>query len=153
MSAGGGGPGPAPANPTRPKRPPGAPAPGHPLGPLANPWGRRVLLGGALLTAVYFVLPNRSPQPPGVSADSFKTPGVKNIEKAYQSGGATATHTKAYGGTVQGERGAETPREGGATGAPGGYNQEGVGFDQRPGPMSGAGAKWNEIQYGSAKGR
>lgn len=152
MSAGGGGPGPAPPNPTRPKRPPGAPPPGHPLGPLANPWGRRVLLAGTLLAAVYFVVPGK-PNAPGASADTFKTPGVKNIERAYQSGGATATRTIAYGGTKQGERGGETPREGGATGTPGGHDQEGIGFDQRPGPMSGVGEKWNEIHYGSGKGK
>lgn len=146
MSAGGGGPGPAPPNPTRPKRPAGVPA-------TSNPWGRRVLLGGAALGLVYFMLPTRSPLPPGTPPSALKTPGVKNVERAYQSGGATATHTKAYGGTKQGQRGDETPREGAATGAPKGYDQEGIGFDQRPGPLHPVGEKWNEIQYGSPKGR
>ncbi|KAK5460991.1 hypothetical protein LTS15_003054 [Exophiala xenobiotica] len=144
MSAGG--PGPAPSNPGQPK-PPRAPPTGGLL-------GRRLAIGAAGFALVYYLLPARAPKPPGTPADVFKTPGVKNVEKAYQSGGATSTHTKAYGGTIQGRRGDETMREGASTGAPRGYDEPDIGYDQRPGPISGkAGEKFNEIQYGSPKGK
>ncbi|KAL6250757.1 hypothetical protein RBB50_003060 [Rhinocladiella similis] len=115
---------------------------------------RRLAIGAGAVCLVYFLLPARSPKPTGTPpTEVFKTPGVRNIEKAYQSGGATATHTKAYGGTIQGRRGDETMRDGAATGAPAGLAQDGIGNDQRPGPMSKVGEKWNELQYGHSKGK
>jgi hypothetical protein len=39
------------------------------------------------------------PKPAGhFESNPLRTPGVQNIESAYQRGGATSTHTKAYGG-------------------------------------------------------
>ena len=42
------------------------------------------------------------------SVNPLRTPGVKNIEDAYSNGGATTTHTPAYGGTKLGQNHSKT---------------------------------------------
>ena len=103
----------------------------------------------AVLGATYIFYSTRAPHMPG-PPNPFKTPGVGNIEKAYSNGGATKTHTPAYGGTVQGKREDES-RVGGVEGKMGGPNHEDVGEQQRPDQATrGAGEKWNEMKYGSS---
>lgn len=118
-----------------------------------GPLGRRLIIGGVALGVLYAVWPKRPPQPGGTPSNAFKTPGVQNIEKAYENAGATATHTKAYGGTIQGNKESGSFREGGSTGAPKGYDQEGIGEDQRPNVPTKIGESWNEFKYGSPNGK
>ncbi|KIW12359.1 hypothetical protein PV08_09636 [Exophiala spinifera] len=106
---------------------------------------RRLAIGGVAAGLLYFALPARWPE-------FFKTPGVRNIERAYQNGGATSTHTKAYGGTIQG-RADETMRDNAGTSVPEGFAKEGIGHDQRPEPLTKFGEKWNEFHYGHPKGK
>ncbi|KAL2418099.1 hypothetical protein ABEF95_000329 [Exophiala dermatitidis] len=144
MSAGG--PGDAPPNPGTPKRSGGAPRP-------SGPFGRRLILGGLALGLIYAVWPKRAPQPGGTPSNPFKTQGVQNVENAYENAGATATHTKAYGGTVQGKKESGSYRETVGTDKPKGYSQEGIGYDQRPQQPTKVGEVWNEFTYGSSKGK
>lgn len=138
--------GPSPPNPGTPKKPVGAPSTG-------SGFGRRFALGGVAIALVYALLPARSPKPAGSTVDAMKPPGVKNIERAYTNGGATPTHTKAYGGTVQG-KGLDAPlREGSGTNQPGGFDQPDFGSDQRSARPTKGEEVFNEIQYGSAKGK
>ena len=83
----------------------------------------------------------------------MKTIGVQNIEKAYGRGGATSTHTKAYGGTIQGETSDGPMREGGSTGSLNAYDQEGIGEDQRPGAQLKVEEAWNKTMLGNEKGK
>jgi hypothetical protein len=55
----------------------------------------------------------------GASSDTnlLRTPAVQNVEGAYQKGGATSTHTKAYGGTPLGVK-SDVTRDGAGTGKP-----------------------------------
>ncbi|KEF63052.1 uncharacterized protein A1O9_01028 [Exophiala aquamarina CBS 119918] len=138
--------GPAPPNPGAPKKPLRAPS-------ASSGFGRRLALGGAAVALVYALLPARSPKPAGAPVDAFKTPGVKNIERAYTNGGATPTHTKAYGGTIQGKGTDGTPRESSGTNQAAGFDRPGFGSDQRPQQPTKAEALFSEIQYGSAKGK
>lgn len=117
-------------------------------------FGRGALLAGLGLGLLYAVLPAKSPKPAGSPpSDLSKTPGVKNVENAYANGGATKTHTKAYGGTVQGTKGASGLREGAATDKPKGFDHEGLGEDQRSRDPLKIGQAWNEFKYGNAKGK
>jgi len=109
-------------------------------------------VGGAAAALIYALLPARSPKPAGTPSDTFKTPGVKNIERAYTNGGATPTHTKAYGGTIQGKGIDGPPREISGTNQPAGFNRPGFGSDQRPTQPTKGEELFNEIQYSSAKG-
>ncbi|KAK5045423.1 hypothetical protein LTR84_009287 [Exophiala bonariae] len=138
--------GPAPPNPGAPKKPLGAPS-------AASGFGRRFALGGIAVAVVYALLPTRAPKPSGSPAEAIKPPGVKNIERAYTNGGATPTHTPGYGGTVQG-KGIDAPRrESSGTGKPGGFDQPNIGYDQRRDRPTKAEETFNEIQYGSSKGK
>lgn len=60
-----------------------------------------------------------------------RTPGVRNVEQAYANGGGTTTHQPAYGGSTQGNRGADGLRQGAATGLNDGMNSEHIGEEQR----------------------
>ncbi|EXJ96120.1 hypothetical protein A1O1_01246 [Capronia coronata CBS 617.96] len=144
MSAGG--PGDAPPNPSQGRHKPGVPRGSGSL-------GRRLALGGLTLGLVYAVWPKSSPQPGGTPSNAFKTQGVRNVENAYENAGATATGTKAYGGTIQGKKESGAYREGGSTGNPKGYDQEGIGEDQRPSSPTKIGESFNEFKYGSPKGK
>jgi len=98
----------------------------------------------------YAATPRDSP------AITLKTPGVSNIEKAYTNAGATPTHTKAYGGTTQGDKKSVYLREGGGTGeskkvSP--FEKEGMGDEQRPQPATKAGEIFDQTMVGSHKGR
>ena len=81
----------------------------------------------------YFAV--RQPKPKGTPGPvPFKTPGVENIEGAYQSGGATSTHTKAYGGTGLGQKD-DAPRTGDGkfgTGRNMGMEHENIKDQQKP---------------------
>jgi hypothetical protein len=75
---------------------------------------------------------------------------VRNVENAYQNGGATATHTKAYGGTIQGRKGDGPMRDQSGTDKPNGFQEEGIGEEQRPNQPTVVGKKWNEMTSGSS---
>lgn len=104
--------GPSPPNPGTPKTNPHAPNPSifarHP---------GRFVAGGLAIIGTYFYL-SRPPAPRDDFPISTRTPGVKNIERAYTNAGATGTHTKAYGGTPLGEKDQVDLKEGGGTGMP-----------------------------------
>lgn len=108
------------------------------------------------LTYAYFVM--KPPRPDGseASVNPFRTQGVENIEKAYQRGGATSTHTKAYGGTTQGQtddvlrqwKGAQS-----GTGKEKGFSEEHMGDEQRGKAKNIVGDKFQEMKYGDSKGK
>lgn len=137
--------GPAPPNPGTPRKPPG--------GSSSSNFGRRFALGGIAVAVVYALLPTRAPRPGGAPSDAFKTPGVQNVEKAYANGGATTTHAKGYGGTVQGKKGEGDLRENAGTNKPKGFEHDGIGEEQRPVQPTKVGEAWNEFKYGSPKGK
>lgn len=59
----------------------------------------KLALGVLALGGTYLYVAAAPPKPKGtVEANPMRTPGVKNIETAYQRAGATSTDTKAYGG-------------------------------------------------------
>lgn len=61
----------------------------------------KLAVGGLGLVGYYAYTAAKPPKPAGhTEANPLRTPGVKNIESAYQRGGATSTHTKAYGGEL-----------------------------------------------------
>ena len=115
---------------------------------------RYVAAGGITFGALLYMWPRASPGVPGApNSDAYKTTGVKNIEKAYERGGATSTHTKAYGGTIQGEAGEGLTRDGGATGNATAFDREGMGEDQRPSAQLPPEKAWNKTMYGNEKGK
>lgn len=110
---------------------------------LLRRYGARILFGGLSIgiAYAYFGVGSRAPNP-------LRTPGVQNIERAYRSGGATSTHTKAYGGTVQGQKESDELRPGGATGKESGFQFEGIGTDQKSDQPGKAGQLFNEMKHG-----
>ncbi len=114
---------------------------------------RYIAAGVATLGVLYYAWPKASPGVPGSPPAGLKTTGIQNVEKAYERGGATSTHTKAYGGTIQGQTGGGTMREGGSTGSPQGYDQEGLGEDQRPGGQMKPEKAWSNTMLGNEKGK
>lgn len=82
----------------------------------------------------------------------LRTPGVQNIEKAYSNGGGTATHQPAYGGTKLGDN-SQHLREGGASGRKEGFKDDGIGEEQRPVQPNATGKMFNDMKYGSEKGK
>lgn len=129
-----------------PNSPPQAKAPTN----LAR-YGPRLLLGSIAIGVTYAYLVTRPPKPQGTpSMNPMRTPGVQNIEGAYQSGGATATHTKAYGGTVQGQKD-DLRRAATGTGKQDGVGEAHIGDDQRPGITNKVGEKFKDMKYGAAK--
>lgn len=114
-------------------------------------YGPRILLGGVFLGVTYTYFVTRPPKPQGTPIPNpMRTTGVKNIEGAYQSGGATATHTKAYGGTVLGQK-EDVPRTGSATGKEKGFSSDDLGDEQRSWQPSKLGEKFKEMKYGDAR--
>jgi len=116
---------------------------------------RYIAAGAVTFGALLYIWPKASPGIPGAPSGGtgLKTTGMQNIEKAYGKGGATSTHTKAYGGTIQGEANDGPMREGGSTGSPNAYDQDGVGEDQRPGGQLGVEKAWNKAMLGNEKGK
>lgn len=113
----------------------------------------KIVLGAVAVIGVATYARTRPPQPAGTpTANPLQTPGVANIEGAYQKGGATATHTKAYGGTKLGEK-SDVLKDDGGTGRSKGVDFEGAGDDQRPeGSRKGKVAeKFDKMKYGSEK--
>lgn len=113
----------------------------------------KIALGVLGLAGVYLYTSRRPPQPTGTpSANPMRTPGVQNIEGAFQKGGATATHVKAYGGTTQGQKD-DVMREGnsGTAREKGFKDERGMGDEQRSeGSAKGkVGEKWDEMKYGT----
>lgn len=142
--------GPAPPNPGTPKRNPNAPNPSM----FAKYPGR--FATGAALGVTAFLYFNYAATPRDSPAMSMKTPGVGNIEKAYTNAGATPTHTKAYGGTQQGDNSSVHIRDGGGTGestkqSP--FEKEGMGDEQRPAPATKGGEIFDQTMLGSHKGK
>ncbi|EXJ53781.1 uncharacterized protein A1O5_13030 [Cladophialophora psammophila CBS 110553] len=115
--------------------------------------GRRIALGGLVVGAALYFWPSASPGVPGAPITTAKTTSVQNIEKAYARSGATSTHTKAYGGTIQGQKEDAPMREGSATNKPTGCQQDGMGDDQRPNNPTKPEKWWNKTMYGSEKGK
>lgn len=118
-------------------------------------YGPRILLGGLALGITYTWFVTRAPKPEGTPMPNpLRTVGVQNIEGAYQSGGATSTHTKAYGGTPQGQK-EDVGRMGdgqfGTNKEKGLDSQEGLGDDQRPGSTNKVGEKFKDMKYGVGK--
>jgi len=139
----------APANPGAPKRNPKAPNPSI----FAKRGG--LIATTAALGITAFLYLNYSPTPRDTPAVSMRTTGVQNIEKAYTNSGATPTHTKAYGGTQQGDKNSVHLKEGGGTGestklSP--FEKGGMGDEQRPKPASKAGEIFDQTMLGSHKG-
>lgn len=94
----------------------------------------KVVLGVVALAGVSAYSANRPAKPTGTPAPNpLKTPGVQNIEGAYQKGGATSTHTKAYGGTTLGSKD-DVMKDNGGTARPRGFDDHpgGTGDEQRP---------------------
>jgi hypothetical protein len=116
---------------------------------------RYITVGAVTFGALLYIWPKASPGVPGAptAGQGLKTTAVENVEKAYGRGGATSTHTKAYGGTIQGETNDGPMREGGSTGNPNAYEQEGIGDDQRAHSPSKPERAWNKTMYGSEKGK
>lgn len=160
---------PSPPNPAQPKSPVGPPRPS-----VLRRAFPGLLAGGAALTLLWAYFRAR----PAPAPNPLRTPGVKNIEGAYRGGGATGTHTPAYGGTKQGARDSEAfrgdaegtsqkdsgspmvksagKREFNASGpnsekdGPGGESND-TGQKQRPpgAQAIGPGKMWNKMQHGS----
>lgn len=143
--------GPAPSNPGAPKVNSKAPN----VSAFAKHPGRFV--AGGILAAVtigYFMYP---PAPSDEPVVNFRTTGVQNIEKAYTNAGATPTHTKAYGGTKQGDKESTAMREGDGQSGSGHkelnpFTKEGMGDDQKPWITSKAGEAFDQTNLGSKKG-
>jgi len=115
--------------------------------------GSKVVTAAVFGVAAYMFYGFRAPAPGGTpTMNPLRTPGVKNIENAYKSGGATSTHTKAYGGTRQGERD-EVMKEGGATNNPQGLDQDKLGDEQRPEQAMKPGQMFKDMNYGSKAGK
>lgn len=154
--------GPAPPNPGTPKARPNVQRP--------NAFLRRpglIVTSLAIGTAAYLYM-NNTPAPRDEPFITGRTSGVKNIEKAYTNAGATPTHTKAYGGTTQGDKDSVHIRDpgtdtsgsavlsgGSGVGRDGSspYNREGHGDDQRPGSRTKAEQMFNQTMYGTPKGK
>jgi len=142
--------GPAPPNPGAPKH-----NPHRPKASIFAKYPGRWATGVALAGAAYLYIAN-SPTPTTEPIVNFRTPGVQNIERAYSNGGATPTHTKAYGGTKQGNRDEVALREGGGTGASKSGSpiaKPGMGDDQRPSDKTKTEEALNATMYGSGKGK
>jgi hypothetical protein len=114
---------------------------------------RYIAAGVITLGGLLYLWPKASPGVPGAPIAGIKTTGVQNIENAYRRGGATSTHTIAYGGTVQGQASDAPMREGGSTGKPKPYDQEGIGEDQRPSSKMAPEKALNKTMYGNEKGK
>ncbi|EXJ65486.1 hypothetical protein A1O7_01827 [Cladophialophora yegresii CBS 114405] len=116
---------------------------------------RYITVGAVTLGALLYIWPKASPGVPGAptAGMGLKTTGMENVEKAYGRGGATSTHTKAYGGTVQGQTNDGPTREGASSGNPNAYEQEGLGDDQRAYQPTKPERAWNKTMYGSEKGK
>jgi len=132
-------------------------SPKHPNGPrAANALGRygpRALLGTVALGGIYFYMSAAPPKPEGTYVPNpMKTPGVRNIEGAYQRGGATSTHTKAYGGTPQGQK-TDITRENAASDKPKGFSEGGMGDEQRSASQTKGkiGDTWSDMKYGDSR--
>lgn len=138
--------GPAPPNPGQPRM-------SGPRPPTLSRLGPRILLGGLAVGLVYGLWPAASPPAPGTPSSGFKPPGVRNVENAYANGGGTTTHAKAYGGTVQGQKGAAGLREDGATNKRKGFEHDGIGDEQRSTQPTKVGEALNEMKYGSSRGK
>jgi hypothetical protein len=73
---------------------------------MANPsfisrHGSKLAVGGLGVGGYFLYTSMQPPKPKGhYEVNPLRTPGVKNVEGAYQRGGATSTHTKAYGGKL-----------------------------------------------------
>jgi len=80
--------------------------------------------------------------------NGFKTPGIGNIEKAYGAGGATHTHTPAFGGTKRGDEHDVDPKDGGASKTKFSVGA-GMGDEQRPAQPTALGQNFNEMKYGN----
>jgi hypothetical protein len=145
--------GPAPPNPgsSAPKRKGPKPPATSQLARL----GPQILLGGVAIGAAYAFFATRAPAPQGSSQgfNPLRTPGVKNVEKAYANGGGTTTYQPAYGGSTQGSKGADGLRPGGATGLKDGMGSEHIGELQRPVQPGIIGEKFHEMTYGSKSGK
>ncbi|KAJ9606178.1 hypothetical protein H2200_009139 [Cladophialophora chaetospira] len=113
---------------------------------------RYVAAGAATFGALLYFWPKASPGIPGAPAEGFKSTGIQNVEKAYQRGGATSTHTKGYGGTPQGATN-DAMREGGSSGNPNAYDKEGLGEDQRPSSKTKVEETFNKTMLGNEKGK
>ena len=115
-------------------------------------WTRPAIIIGGLSVVTYTTYRAYRPDQPTGTPDinPLRTPGVQNIEGAYQKGGATATHTKAYGGTKLGQKD-DIMKDGGGTARPKGFEADGMGDEQRAhGTMKGkVGEKFDEMKYGS----
>lgn len=116
---------------------------------------RYIAAAGLVFGAAVYLWPKASPGIPGAPSptSALKTTGVENVEKAYTRAGATATHTKAYGGTIQGQAQDGALREGGSTNKPNAFEQEGMGEDQRGSAQSPPERAWKKTMYGSEKGK
>ena len=116
-------------------------------------YGPRILASGTAIGLIYAYYATKPPAATGTpnTPNPLRTPGVKNIEGAYQKGGATSTHTKGYGGTPLGQK-TDVPRQGGnyGSGKENGFDEEHLGSEQRP-TVSKVGEKWNEMKYGNGK--
>lgn len=154
--------GPAPPNPGAPKARPNVQRP--------NAFLRRpglIVTTLALGTAAYLYM-NKPPTPHDEPFVTARTTGVKNIEKAYTNAGATPTHTKAYGGTTQGDKdsvhirdpGTDTSGSAVLSGGSGQgrdgsspHKKEGYGDDQRSGTRPKAEQILNQTMYDTPKGK
>lgn len=142
------------------------PAPPNPNTPKKSPYTKPVLqrfrpsyiaTAVALLGTAYFYY-SKPATPRDEPAIKLTTPGITNIEKAYTNAGATPTHTKAYGGTTQGDKESVYTREGGAAGGTGAdgsspFSKPGRGDDQRPANQTKGGQIFDQTVAGSYKGK
>jgi len=111
--------------------------------------------GAAVFGVMLYLWPKASPGIPGAptAGKGLKSQGVTNVEKAYERGGATSTHTKGYGGTIQGKEGEARLREGGGTGKPEGHDTEGHGSDQTNDASTKVEKAWAKTMVGNEKGK
>lgn len=115
----------------------------------------KYLLGGVTIIGIGTYMGTRSPKPGGTpESNTFQTPGVKNIEGAYQKGGATSTHTKGYGGTTLGQK-SDITKDNLGTGQKKGMEEEHLGDEQRQGGTEKGvvGKEFEKMKYGSKTGK
>ena len=113
----------------------------------------RILLGGLALGLAYAMLLAMSPKNPWRSTLRLQTTWRSKCGKRVCKLKASTTHTKGSGGTIQGIKEAGQMRENAATGKPNGSDYDGIREDQRPTQPTKVGEAFNELKYGTSRGK
>jgi hypothetical protein len=87
--------------------------------------------GPQILLSAFYATHAPAPKDSPSTTNLLRTPGVRNVEQAYADDGGTTTYQPAYGGSTQGNGGANGLRQGAATGLNDSMNSEHIGEEQR----------------------